>query len=67
MKGFIEVTAKNGTHLLNVKYIEDVWEDEDGKFTIYLAFNAPDADEQDHIFPYESYDEVKRMIEEAME
>ena len=43
MKGFIEVTAKNGTHLLNVKYIEDVWEDEDGKFTIYLAFNAPDA------------------------
>ena len=65
MKGFIEVTAENGTHLLNVKYIEDVCEDEDGKFTIYLAFNAPDADKQDYIFPYESYDEVKRMIEEA--
>ena len=65
MKGFIEVTAKNGTHLLNVKYIEDVWEDEDGKFTIDLAFNAPDAAKQDYILPYESYDEVKKKIEEA--
>ena len=27
MKGFIEVTCENGTHLLNVKHIEDVWED----------------------------------------
>ena len=67
MKGFIEVTAENGTHLLNVKHIEDVWKNKDGKCTIYLAFNALDADEQDHIFPYESYDEVKRKIEEAME
>ena len=65
MKGFIKVTAENGTHLLNVKHIEDVWKNKDGKCTIYLAFNALDADEQDHIFPYESYDEVKRMIEEA--
>ena len=65
MKGFIEVTAENGTHLLNVKHIEDVWKNKDGKCTIYLAFNAPNADEQDHIFPYESYDEVKRKIEEA--
>ena len=65
MKGFIEVTAENGTHLLNVKYIEDVWEDEDGGCTIYFAFNVPDAVEQDHVIPHESYDEVKRMIEEA--
>ena len=64
MKGFIEVTTENGTHLLNMKYIEDVWEDEDGECTIYLAFNAPDA-EQDYILPYESYDEVKKKIEEA--
>ena len=65
MKGFIEVTTKNGTHLLNMKYIEDVWEDEDGECTIYLAFNAPDAVKQDYILPYESYDEVKKKIEEA--
>lgn len=65
MKGFIEVTTENGTHLLNMKYIEDVWEDEDGECTIYLAFNAPDAVEQDYIHPYESYDEVKKKIEEA--
>ena len=65
MKGFIEVTTENGTHLLNMKYIEDVWEDEDGECTIYLAFNAPDAVKQDYILPYESYDEVKKKIEEA--
>lgn len=65
MKGFIEVTTENGTHLLNMKYIEDVWEDEDGECTIYLAFNAPDAVKQDYILPHESYDEVKRKIEEA--
>lgn len=65
MKGFIEVTTENGTHLLNMKYIEDVWEDEDGECTIYLAFNAPDAVKQDYILPYESYNEVKKKIEEA--
>ena len=65
MKGFIEVTTENGTHLLNMKYIEDVWEDEDGKITIDLAFNAPDAVEQDCVIPYESYDEIKWRIEEA--
>ena len=66
MKGFIEVTTENGTHLLNMKYIEDVWEDEDRECTIYLAFNVPDAVEKGYIFPLDSYDEVKRMIEEAM-
>ena len=65
MKGFIEVTTENGTHLLNMKYIEDVWEDEDGECTIYLAFNAPDAVKQDYILPYENYDEVKKKIEEV--
>lgn len=66
MKGFIEVHHKNGIHLLNVKHIEDVWQDNSGKCTIWLAFNTPDATEQDMIAPRESYDEVKRMIEEAM-
>lgn len=65
MKGFIEVTTENGTHLLNVKHIEEVWKDKDGKCTIYFAFNIPDAVEQDYVLPYENYDEVKRMIEEA--
>ena len=65
MKGFIEVTTENGTHLLNMKYIEDVWEDEDGECTIDLAVNAPDAVKQDYILPYESYDEVKKKIEEV--
>lgn len=66
MKGFIEVHHKNGVHLLNVKYIEDVWDDNSGICTIWLAYTIPDSTEQDMITPRESYDEVKRMIEEAM-
>lgn len=66
MKGFIEVHHKNGVHLLNVKYIEDVWDDNSGICTIWLAYTVPDSTEQDMIIPRESYDEVKRMIEEAM-
>ena len=66
MKGFIEVTAKNGTHLLNVKHIEGVCARKDGKCTIYFAFNSPGAVGQDYITPRESYDEIKRRIEEAM-
>ena len=65
MKGFIEVTTENGTHLLNVKHIEEVWKDKDGKCTIYFAFNTLDAVGQDYILPHESYDEVKKKIEEA--
>ena len=32
----------------------------------YHRHNIPDSTEQDMIIPRESYDEVKRMIEEAM-
>lgn len=66
MKGFIEVTNKSGKHLLNIKHIEDVWKDKTGKCTIALAFNSPGAVEPDYVAPVESYDEVKRKIEEAM-
>ena len=66
MKGFIEVTDDIKTHLLNVKHIEEVWKDKNGKYTIYFAFNIPDAVEQDYVTTFESYDEIKRRIEEAM-
>ena len=65
-KRFIEVTTKNRTYLLNVKHIEDVWKDKDGKCTIFFEFNIPGAVEHDYIIPRESYDEVMRMIKEAM-
>lgn len=45
--------------------IEDVWDDNSGICTIWLAYTIPDSTEQDMIIPRESYDEVKRMIEEA--
>lgn len=66
MKGFIEVNSCYGTSLLNVKHIEEVRKGDDGKCTIYLAFSVPGDVEQDYIFPCETYDEVKRMIEGAM-
>ena len=66
MKGFIEVHNSNGTHLLNVKHIEEVLGDNDGRCTIYLAFCVPGAVDQDYIIPDVSYDEVKQMIKEAI-
>lgn len=66
MKGFIEVIDKNGRkHLINVRYIEEVYSDDKDDCYIYLAFNCPGAVEQDYIFVYKPYDEIKRLIEEA--
>ena len=70
MKGFIEVHQNEVKRvLLNVKHIETVIYDGvplDNSCTIYLAFNVPDAYEQDYIIPDETYEEVLRKIEEAM-
>lgn len=67
MKGFIEVNSCYGTSLLNVKHIEEVRKGDDGKCTIYLAFNVPNAVEQDYVYPDETYDEIVRKIKEATE
>lgn len=63
MKGFIEVTSTNNGRkvLVNIKWIE--WLEDS---TIYLAFNVPDAVEQDYIKCKETYSEIKQKIKEAL-
>ena len=69
MKGFIEVHCdKDEIHLLNVKHVKDVLKYNHKNCTIYLSFNYPGmiSPQQNFITPRETYEEVKRMIEEAM-
>lgn len=62
MKGFIEITAKDGRkRLLNITRIEEVINS-----TIYLDVINPDAFEQDHVKCEESYEEIKAKIAEAV-
>ena len=68
MKGFIEIVGKdNKTRLLNVRYIEEVCEFGANHCDIYLAFNCPDAYEQDHYQVRLPYSRVVELIREAME
>ena len=68
MKGFIEIVGKdNKTRLLNVRYIEEVCEVGANHCDIYLAFNCPDAYEQDHYQVRRPYSRVVELIREAME
>ena len=67
MSGFIEIIDKNkNRRLLNVRHIEEVAEKitKDGCY-IYLAFNTPNAIEQDYFEVAESYDSIIGKIEEA--
>lgn len=67
MKGFIEIVDKDGIkHLLNVRYIEEVREQDVGCGTIYFAFNFPNAIEQDYFYVSQSYDEIVALIKEAV-
>jgi hypothetical protein len=69
MRGFIEVPFGCGNKiLLNVRYIEEVRENiVDETCTIYIAFNCPNATEQDHLQVKKSYREIVSLIERAVE
>ena len=66
MKGFIEITDKSGVkHLINIRYIEEVAEADDGDGCwIYLAFNYPNATEQDYFRVSEPYEVIKKLLME---
>lgn len=67
MSGFIEIIDKNkNRRLLNVRHIEEVAEKitKDGCY-IYLAFNTPNAIEQDYFEVAESYSSVIEKIADA--
>lgn len=62
MAKFIEVTDNSGSkRLINTAWIEEIWND-DGAVTIYLAFNYPNAVDQDFVRVKESYEEIKNAI-----
>ena len=66
MKGFIEITSKDGKRrLLNIDHIEEVSEIGEHHCNIYMAFNNPGACEQDYYQIRKSYDEVVEMIRRA--
>lgn len=63
MAEFIEVHCNGESLFVNLKWIEEVRNDERHGCTIYLSFSCPNACDQDYIIADESYDEVKRMIQ----
>lgn len=66
MSGFIKITDKDGNRrLLNVNYIEEVLDLDNGKSEINLAFNCPNATEQDNIIVNIPFDELAEMIRNA--
>ena len=71
MKGFIEVHCDKNPMLINIDRIsgvrDDVYFNNHHECSIFLNDSALCEDESmDWIIPDETYDEVKRMIEEAM-
>lgn len=65
MTKFIEVHFNGMSHLINLAHVEEIICDTDGKCTIYYAFSVPDAIEQDHIMPEETYEQIKSKIFEG--
>lgn len=68
MSGFIEIIcADEKRRLLNIMHIEEVVETETkGKCLIYMAFNCPDAMEQDYFEVKESYDAIIQKISDSV-
>lgn len=62
MDQFIELHQNCEKRFINLRWVEEIREDEDCCVTIYFAFTNPNAVEQDYLKVDESYDEVKRLI-----
>ena len=67
MAKFIEVhSIDNYVSLVNLDWIEEIRDRSDGS-TIFLAFNSPFANSQDYIDCSESYEEIKKLIQEELQ
>ena len=62
MEQFIEVHIKQEKRLINLRWVEEIHENQDGSATIYFAFNCPNAIDQDYMKVDESYNEVFRKF-----
>lgn len=61
MAKFIEVHCNKEKRLVNLDWVEDIWDGDIHRY-IYFAFNAPNACEQDYIKVDESHEEIARKI-----
>lgn len=63
MKKFIEIILEdNRRRLVNIDWIEEIIEFDKNHCEIYLAFNQPNALEQDYIMALMSYDEIMKLL-----
>ena len=61
MAKFIEVRKDGEPRLVNLDWVEDIWQTVNGA-QIYFAWTIPDCATQDFVTTDESYDELKRLI-----
>jgi hypothetical protein len=67
MNGFIEIVGSDQKRrLINVRHIEEVVELDENSCSIYMAFNTPDAYEQDYFKVKKPYSEIVALIEKAV-
>ena len=59
---FIEVHEKGLKRLINLDWISEIRESEEGIVTIYFAFTSPVYFDQGHIIVDESYDKLLYII-----
>lgn len=67
MSGFIEIRPifNNSRRFINIKHIEEVVEIDENSCRIFMAFNVPDATEQDYFDADKPYDEIVSMIKKG--
>lgn len=65
MKRFIEIIGSDKKRrLLNINHIEEIVEKDENNCYVYMAFNEPDAIEQDYFLVNKPYDKIVSMIKE---
>ena len=62
MEQFIEVHIKGEKRLINLRWVEEIRENQDRCATIYFAFNCPNSIDQDYMKVDESYNEILMEI-----
>ena len=68
MSAFIKIVDTTGNmRLINVNYIEEVLDLDNGKSGINLAFNCPNATAQDNIMVNIPFNELVKMIQNVEE
>jgi hypothetical protein len=60
---FISITGSDGKkRILNTNYIEEIVEIDNDSCCIYMAFNCPDAMEQDYFMVNQPYEKIVEIL-----